>query len=695
MKNQTNEATVILYASEHNKNSNSIIVQLKEGMQREGYVILPETNNESVLKKVKFDKAIKGIMININAEDMSTAEHFHRKNLLLEIKRTNHSLPIFLIKKNVIISLPPNNERNIIIDTYCQCDKKNINIESLILKTIDNYTNSNQENNPLLPEEHTPYPSTYYALSEKNAAHMKSHTPIENEFIDYFYKKIVEEKPLVTQQKNSSSGKTKTSPTCNSPKKQDCYGYTWPQNESKNHTIHTHSHRGETSVDYFSTMRNSLGLSGLIPAEQFETKSILNILTNNDKKHEMCREINYDIMRTSTADGLIYNINKIIKEIYDAEIKRQFNEEWALFNDYHPFFNGVFSKSILSKMHSLPPLYAAKSVHYILSALSCSTTENNEKYFNTNEKPIALIKTIINAIKFRKAMLKVIYEIKRNDDSDWFFAIWQPSKILFNHTLTSFEDIPDEALTLDAYFWQLTPQDKWHGFNNIAKNYAMLDPTKITLLCPGQCTDGEMTDFGIPAMVVVRFMENKLVMPQKSGNYNFLFDISNDSSPEKWKKIIDILLDFKHAYDTNASLKKTFPTLIKKSPFYTIMGLRDLCEKIHITMTSLNIPALFNQTLSIKKTGIKNQEDIENKKDELISIDNALNKTIAITVSNSDYNPPFLIPGEVITESNKIIIDYLLALQIFEQTFPGFEYPLQGVWRNIHGEYFVKCLIDC
>jgi len=680
MQNYIREKSIIIVFPEWNEKINSINIQLKTKAEISGCLFSVEKSSECVLKSIKENNKISGIIINVDGSIFTNMKKNQEKNLALEIRKINLSLPIFLIRNNAIISLSPYDGKKIMQENHCKCEKIDINLESAIFTSIDHYIKNSITSTQTLPEESPVSLSTCFSISSKFTGDKKNNTSIENEFIDYFYKKIVDE---------SSSESKGSSKEINSNKKLFIH-------KASNKIEANNSHHAE-AIDYFIPIRNGLGLSGLIPLEQFELKAILNTLTKNEKQSEKYREISYGIMRASTSDGLIYNINRIIKKIYDAEIRRQFNEEWNLFNDYHPFFNGVFSKSTLSKMRDLPPLYAAKPIHRILSSLSSSVTENNESRAIIAEKPIVWIKNIINAIRFRKTMLSVINEVKKQNNSNWFFNVWQPRNILFNNIMTSFEDIPDEALTLDAYFWQINPNDEWHGFDNIAKNYAILDPTKITLMCPGQNVNGEMTDFGIPAMVVVRFMENKLIIPQKSGNYSFLFDISSDSEPEKWKRIIKILLEFKSSYDTNLPLNKIFPTLIKKSSFYTIMGLRDLCEKIHITMVTLNIPILFSQALLVKKSEARSQnhqEEMDNKRAEFVSINKVFNRTIAITVCSNAYNPPFLIPGEIITENNKVIIDYLLALQIFDQTFPGFEHPLQGVWRNTYGEFFIKCLIE-
>jgi len=680
MQKNINKTPIVFVKSECKKNSNSIIIQLKERIQKENCRILTENNNNSILKTIKENNKTSGVIINADDLNLMIGEEHPGTNLILAIRRANRLLPIFLIRKDIIVILSPYSEKRMIMGNHYKCNKKEFNWENIIWESIDSFINKSITSIQPIPDEPPVSVPTCCVTSSRKTGCKNNSLAIENEFIDYFYKKIVEDKHIAPQEKHKSHTLKETLFTRKNDNKKDDDGF-----------YHLES------VDYFTSIRNGFGMSGLIPPEQFELKTILNTLTKSDKKYQKYRETCYEIMRMSTSDGLIYNITKIIQKIYDAEIKRQFNEEWALFNDYHPFFNGVFSKSIINKMRNLPPLYAAKSIHHILSALSSSIPENHQHKLVTTEKPTILLRVFINAIKFRKAMLIVADKIEKKVKCSWFFNVWQPNEILFNQILTPFRDIPDETLMLDASFWQLNPNDEWHGFDNITKNYAILDPTKVTLLCPGQNANGSLTDFGIPAMVIVRFLENKLIIPQKSNNYSFLFDLSSESTPVKWQEIIETLLDFKKYHDSNVSLDKIFPALVKRSPFYTPMGLADLCEKIHITMRSLDIPTLFNQLLQTPKSWHNSQYQLETTEQinaELVSINNVMARTIAVTVSSDAVGMPMLTAGEKITENNKVIIDYLLALQIFDQTFPGFEHTLQGIWRNVYGEYFVKCLID-
>lgn len=47
-----------------------------------------------------------------------------------------------------------------------------------------------------------------------------------------------------------------------------------------------------------------------------------------------------------------------------------------------------------------------------------------------------------------------------------------------------------------------------------------LDPIKVTLLTPGMEKDGTMSDFGIPASIVAKYLDEHGIVVEKAGPYN-------------------------------------------------------------------------------------------------------------------------------------------------------------------------------
>ena len=83
--------------------------------------------------------------------------------------------------------------------------------------------------------------------------------------------------------------------------------------------------------------------------------------------------------------------------------------------------------------------------------------------------------TIDEALSFRRAMTATRKQLK----GSWWFDVWQP-------------DAMAEKPTADTANWVLKPGDKWHGFEGLAENHALVDPIKVTILSPGLSADGSM-----------------------------------------------------------------------------------------------------------------------------------------------------------------------------------------------------------
>src|SRR5690606_8703636 len=87
------------------------------------------------------------------------------------------------------------------------------------------------------------------------------------------------------------------------------------------------------------------------------------------------------------------------------------------------------------------------------------------------------------ALSFRLAMQQTA---ERLDEDQWWFDVWEPEQAL---------DPPQ----LDASDWTLDNHAQWHGFGEMAEDYALLDPIKVTLLTPGVEEHGRLGRTGIPA----------------------------------------------------------------------------------------------------------------------------------------------------------------------------------------------------
>src|SRR6185437_4376816 len=106
----------------------------------------------------------------------------------------------------------------------------------------------------------------------------------------------------------------------------------------------------------------------------------------------------------------------------------------------------------------------------------------------------------------------------------------------------------------------------WHGFKNIDDEHMYLDPIKVTLLTPGMSKEGEMQEFGIPASLVAKYLDEHGIIVEKTGPYNLLFLFSIGIDKTKALSLLRGLTDFKRSFDLNLRVKNMLPSLYKEAP---------------------------------------------------------------------------------------------------------------------------------
>ena len=109
---------------------------------------------------------------------------------------------------------------------------------------------------------------------------------------------------------------------------------------------------------------------------------------------------------------------------------------------------------------------------------------------------------------------------------DWWFGMWQPDTVTDPKTKKKvpFADASTETLRDNPSCWVLHPGEKWHGFRGTSRTItACSTPSKVTVIMPGVNDDGSLGKWGIPAAVVVKFLDTRGIVNEKSGDYIILF----------------------------------------------------------------------------------------------------------------------------------------------------------------------------
>jgi arginine decarboxylase len=485
---------------------------------------------------------------------------------------------------------------------------------------------------------------------------------------------------------------------------------------------------------YFQPARNGLGIIGLISPDQFEAAAIQQKIDDSVlayQAEDRCPA--YAIITNCTYDGLIYDVTTLTQTLAKSVPRIKFDEAWYAYAKFHPLYQGRFAMDVPEDKDNGPTLYAVQSTHKMLAAFSSASMihiRNSKRapvdydIFNqafmmhgttspfypiiaSMDVATAMMegqagKTLVDeaihdAISFRKTLVTVADKLKAEKSAKgWFFDVWQPSTLLQEGRKVPFTQVADEVLANDPTCWQLRAGEAWHGFGDLPEGYAMLDPIKVTITCPGLNAQGKMNVFGIPAPVVAKFLDTQRIIPARNGDYTILVLFALGSTQGKWNTLIDMLMIFKHHYDENTPLTTVLPQVAASSSAYRNMGIGDLCRSIHQANIELKIAELLELACSAEAipvlTPSQAYQCLISDQTEQVKAADINNRTLGVMITPYPPGIPLIMPGEKVTSESRAIVDYLVALQTFGQRFPGFEHELQGVEVDENGTYWVRCI---
>ncbi len=445
--------------------------------------------------------------------------------------------------------------------------------------------------------------------------------------------------------------------------------------------------------------RNALGILGGIPKREFSRVNIKKKVISTARASWPV----HAVITNSTYDGLLYN-TQYIKQTLDVS-SIHFDAAWVPYTNFHVIYTGKSGMS--GERTPGKVIYETQSTHKLLAAFSQAslihikgdydehtfneiymmhtTTSPNYAIVSSIEIAAAMLhgnpgKQLINhsiehALHFRQ-------EIKRlREASDgWFFDIWQPEYV-------------DKAEC-----WPIQPGcENWHGFTQADANHMYLDPIKVTILTPGMHYLGEMDEEGIPAALVAKFLEERGIVIEKIGFYNLLFLFSIGIGDTQAMSLVFCLTEFKRAYDLNLYVKNMFPNLYSKYPnFYYNMHVQTLAHGIHQLIRKYDLSHLMLKAFEVlpemKMTPHQALQNQVQGKIETVDLRQLIGRVSANMILPYPPGVPLVMPGEMITEESRTVLDFLLMLCTVGRCYPGFETNIQGAMLTERGDYLVRVL---
>jgi arginine decarboxylase len=492
---------------------------------------------------------------------------------------------------------------------------------------------------------------------------------------------------------------------------------------------------------YLTPTRNGYGMIGLVPLKRFSPDAIKELIAKSPfSSGAVSQEATYAAVTNSTYDGLCYDVNRVVTELSQSVPRIHFDEAWYAYAKFHPIYRGRFAMDVPDEIPNRPTLFAVQSTHKMLAAFSMASMVHiklspraplefdqfNESFMmhgttspfypliasldvaaammDEPAGPTLMAETIFDAISFRKAMSSIAHRLRALEGGDgWFFRLFQPDRVEdpVDGQSYLFEDAPDTLLATTSSCWTLKPGDDWHGYQDedVEDDYCMLDPTKVTILMPGVNAQGVVADWGIPAAILVEFLDARRVEIARTGDYTVLVLFSVGTSKGKWGSLLENLFEFKRLYDTEATLSEALPDLVEKYPLrYRNVTLKELSDEMHAAMVELRLSALEGEACELLTeevlTPAQTYQKLLRNGTEKVKFTEMAGRIAGVMLVPYPPGIPVCMPGERLGEPDSPVIKLILALEEFGKRFPGFEREVHGIEVDPQGDYWMRAVIE-
>jgi arginine decarboxylase len=483
---------------------------------------------------------------------------------------------------------------------------------------------------------------------------------------------------------------------------------------------------------YMVPTRNRYGIIGPIPPSEMDPNTIrakaqASSLTQKIADHKPV----YAVITNCTYDGLCYNAVRAQELLAQSCDRIHFDEAWYGYARFNPMYEDHFAMRGDPAAHRGPTVFATHSTHKMLAALSQASFIHvrdgrgaidhhrfNQAYqMHTTTSPLyaivasnditsammdgsagrSLTQEVINeAVDFRQVVGRLWRSFA--DKKDWFFKPWNAEKVK-NPTSREemlFEDAPADLLCYKQEPWVLRPGDNWHGFNEIAGDWCMLDPIKVSLLTPGMGDDGKLEGNGVPAALVNAWFNRFGIVPTRVTDFQVMFLFSIGITKGKWGTLLTNLLAFKRAYDSNRPLTEVLPEIVAQFPDrYRNVRLHDLGDELFEYLRKDRpgdlLNAAFEGVPDADMTPREAYERLVVGEVESVPVDELAGRTAANAVMPYPPGIPMLMSGENFGRADSPQIGYLRGMQNREQQFPGFAGVIEGAELR-DGTYHVLCV---
>ena len=477
---------------------------------------------------------------------------------------------------------------------------------------------------------------------------------------------------------------------------------------------------------YMVPTRNRYGIIGPISPKEMQPETIqAKAKTGFLTKGIANKKPVYAVVTNSTYDGLCYNSARVEAILGKSSDRVHMDEAWYGYARFNPMYENHFAMRGDPASHKGPTVFATHSTHKLLAALSQASYIHvrdgrgaidhhrfNQAYMmHTSTSPLYAIvasnditsammdgsggrsltqEVIDEAVDFRQAVGRVRRELEKK--KDWFFKPWNVERV----NKIPFEDVPAERLCRSQEPWILRPGDKWHGFEEVADDWCMLDPIKVSLLSPGMGENGKLEKTGVPAALVNAWFNRFGIVPTRVTDFQVMFLFSIGVTRGKWGTLLTNLLAFKRDYDANRPVAHSLPEIAAAYPArYGKIGMKDLGNELFEYLREKRPGDVLNAAYeTLPATDMTPREAYERLvagEVELVSSDRLAGRTAANAVMPYPPGIPMLMSGENFGAKDSPQIGYLKSMEHRDKLFPGFSGVIEGAEME-DGVYHVLCV---
>jgi arginine decarboxylase len=482
---------------------------------------------------------------------------------------------------------------------------------------------------------------------------------------------------------------------------------------------------------YMVPTRNRYGIIGPISPTEMEPKTIqAKAKAGTQTKKVAGQKPVYAVVTNSTYDGLCYNSARVEALLAKSSDRIHMDEAWYGYARFNPMYQDHFAMRGDPLAHQGPTVFATHSTHKLLAALSQASFIHvrdgngaidhhrfNQAYMmHTTTSPLYAIvasnditsammdgsggrsltqEVISEAVDFRQAVGRVRREFAKK--KDWFFKPWNVETVKGRGgRKVAFEDAPPELLAGSQEPWILRPGDAWHGFDDIADDWCMLDPIKVSILSPGMGENGKLDKTGVPAALVNAWFNRFGIVPTRVTDFQVMFLFSIGITRGKWGTLLTNLLAFKRDYDANRPLAHSLPEIAAQYPErYGSVGMRDLGDELFEYLRENRPGEVLNTAYEALPAADMTPREAYQRlvagDVELVPADKLAKRTAANAVMPYPPGIPMLMSGENFGAANSPQIEYLRTMENREKQFPGFAGVIEGA-ELIDGTYHVLCV---